>query len=74
MKTPPFWPNTGVYIGLGTLWKKRRGHASKIDAWLHSIAVETRQLSRFRGNGVEPRVDFRRVAPYRLLESSYAYK
>ena len=50
MKTASFWTYARVFIGLGTLWKTRWGHASKIDAWLHSIAVETRQLPRICGN------------------------
>ena len=43
MKTPSFWPSTGVYIGIGWFQKTRRGHASKINAWLHSIAAFLRQ-------------------------------
>ena len=73
MKTASFWTYAGLYIGIRSLWKMRRGHASKIDAWLHSITAETRQLPHFHGNVVGPRIDFRRVAPSRLLEVSCAY-
>ena len=38
------------------------------------FAEETRQMPSFRGNLVGPRVDFRRVAPSRLLEPTFAYK
>ena len=40
---------------------------------LPTITAETRQEPRFRGKAMEPRVDFRRVAPSRLLEDTYAY-
>jgi len=36
--------------------------------------VKTRQMPRFRGKVVGPRVDLRRVALSRLLESLFAYK
>ena len=49
-----------------------------------NVLTKTRELSpwycrgnaapRFRGKVVEPRVDFRRVAPSRLPEASEAYK
>ena len=48
--------------------------APKPGTFVPSIAAETRQLPRFRGNVVEPRVDFRRVAPSHLPEYSFAYK
>ena len=47
--------------------------APKPGTFVPGIAAETRQLPRFRGNGVESRVDFRRVAPSRLPKGAYAY-
>ena len=45
-----FRPNPALFIGKRWFQKTRRGHASKIDAWPHQIAVETLLLPRFRGN------------------------
>ena len=69
-----FRVTAGLFIGKWRIWKTRRGHASKIDAWAHHFAAETRLLSRFRGHMVGPCVNFRRVASSRLLESPFAYK
>ena len=48
-----------------------RGISSpKPGTFVPGITVKMRQLPRFHGNRMEPRVDFRRVAPSRLLEGT----
>ena len=56
------------------LLEARRFPEPKSGSYLPGLAADLRLLPRFRGQLVEPRVDFRRVTPSRLLESSYAYK
>ena len=51
----------------------RRSHGRNPGTHLPGIAAYPRQSLRIRGKVVEPRVDFRRVAPSRLPEHSYAY-
>jgi len=52
----------------------RGSHWRKPETQFSGIAADLRQSLRICGIPVEPRVDFRRVAPSRLLEPSSAYK
>ena len=46
----PFQVSAGVYIGERRIWKARRSHASKINAWAHHLVAKTRLLPHFHGN------------------------
>ena len=50
VKTASFLVSAGLFISERSIWKTRRGHASKIDAWLHPTVAKTRQLPRIRSN------------------------
>jgi len=52
----------------------RRSHGPKPGTKVPRIAADPRHSLRICGKVVEPRVDFRRVAPSRLLDSSESYK
>ena len=45
-KTASFWTSTGVFIGIREFQKRRRSHASKINAWAHQLAVESQHFLR----------------------------